>query len=170
MAMVIKAAGVSKTTLYARYATKVELFRATVMLTIDRIANSTLSTADRRTTDLVDGLNVFGRDALKISISPLWSKYERLIFAEGPRFPELTEAVATRVDVGIATVARFIDACAEREGIPCRDAVAVATIYVMAIRGYYTAAILRAATLTDDECRDFTAMLVTTLIAGREDW
>ncbi|MEW9855787.1 TetR/AcrR family transcriptional regulator [Novosphingobium sp. M1R2S20] len=170
MAMIIEAAGVSKTTLYARYATKAELFRATVLLTIERIANGTLSTAESRTQDLVRGLEIFGCDALKISLSPLWSSYERLLFTEGPGFPELVDAVAERSDVGIQTVSRFIEACAARDGIPCRDPEGVAMVFIMALRGYYTAAMLRVRIPDSEECSAFVRRLVKTLVAGRYNW
>jgi AcrR family transcriptional regulator len=47
MAMIIKAAGVSKTTLYARYANKADLFKATVVYTLDRIGSKSLTTERR---------------------------------------------------------------------------------------------------------------------------
>lgn len=47
MAMIVKAAGVSKTTLYARYATKADLFKATLDLAVDRIQRDYLSPKNR---------------------------------------------------------------------------------------------------------------------------
>jgi TetR/AcrR family transcriptional repressor of mexJK operon len=170
MAMIIRAAGVSKTTLYSRYPTKAELFQATVTFTVERIANSTLSTAERHTRELAEGLELFGCDALKISLSPLWQNYERLVFTEGPRFPELAEAVAARADIGIQNISRFIAECAERDRIPCRDPVAVGTVYVMALRGFYTSALSRVRRPNPEECRQFVRAMVATLLAGRDNW
>ncbi|VWX48676.1 TetR/AcrR family transcriptional regulator [Novosphingobium sp. 9U] len=166
MAMIVKAAGVSKTTLYARYAAKDELFRASLNLTVSRIQNGQLSTGRRETQDLVGGLEAFGRDAIMISRLPLWTNYERMIFAEGQRFPELAEVVSQRIDTGIQTVVTFITEAAPREGIVCDDPDGMATNYVMALRGYYTAAVLRGRVPTIEECDHFVGKLVAMLIAG----
>lgn len=169
MAMIIKAAGVSKTTLYARYADKAALFRASARYTIETIANDRLTTG-RKTDDLELGLTTYGYDAIKISTSDVWLNFERLAFAEGIRFPELIEALGDRVGVGVRNVSAFIRDCAERDGIPCRDPDAVATVYVMAVRGYYTAAVLRSEALGEAECRAYIDTLVGTLIHGRATW
>ena len=170
MAQIVDAARVSKTTLYARYATKAALFEATVMLTIEHIANATLSPGEKRSFDLQEGLVVFGCDALGISFSQVWSSYERLVVAEGPRFPELTKAVAVRVDLGIERITRFIEECAGRDGIPCRDAKAIAAVYVMALRGFYMTAVSRLSTPGPEASRRFVESLVASLVASREDW
>lgn len=170
MAMVTKAAGVSKTTLYARYANKADLFRASVLFTVERIANQVLNPSETRTHDLAEGLTKFGCDAMRISLAPLWSSYERLVYSEGLRFPELTEAIAERVDVGIRTVSRFISDCAQREGTTLLDPDRVATAYVMALRGFYAAAVLRGRNPTDEQIVVFIKDLVALLLAARASW
>jgi AcrR family transcriptional regulator len=170
MAMVTKAAGVSKTTLYARYANKAELFRASVTYTVQRIANQSLSPAERRAHDLVPGLTRFGQDAIRISLSPLWSSYERLAYSEGAHFPELTEMISERVDVGVQTVSRFIRECAERDGTSLQDPDRIATAYVMGLRGFYTAAVLRGRDPTEAQITTFVDDLVGFLIAARASW
>lgn len=166
MAMIVKAAGVSKTTLYARYATKAELFRESLDLTVSLIENGQLASGRRETQDLVGGLMAFGRDAIMISRSPLWTNYERMVFAEGQRFPELAEVVAQRIDAGIQTVTDFIVEAAPREGIVCDDPEGLATSYVMALRGYYTAAVLRGVVPTVEECDHFVGKLVSICMAA----
>lgn len=164
MAMIVKAAGVSKTTLYARYATKAELFKASLDLTVDLIQNDQLSPEKRDEQDLVGGLMVFGRDAIMISRLPLWTNYERMVFAEGLRFPELAALVAERIDRGIATVRDFIASACERESKVCDDPETMAMNYVMALRGYYTAAVLRGHVPSVEECDAFVGKLVSALI------
>jgi AcrR family transcriptional regulator len=170
MAMVTKAAGVSKTTLYARYANKADLFRASVTYTVGRIANQALSPAESRTYELVPGLTKFANDAIRISLSPVWSSYERLVYSEGFRFPGLAESIAARVHVGVQTVSRFLRDCAEREGASLLDPDRVATIYVMALRGFYTAAVLRGSEPADAEIAGFVDNLVAFLLAARASW
>lgn len=171
MAMIVRAAGVSKTTLYARYETKGALFRATVMLTVERVAEEViLSSAVRRTEDLDQGLRAFGYDALRICLSPLWSNYERLVMAEGPRFPELTDAVGDRAKVAITDVGRFIAECAERDGVPCGNPEAAASIYILAIRGFFSAAILRNSVPPRSDCIGYIDRLVDVMMASRHTW
>lgn len=170
MAMVTYAASVSKTTLYARYATKADLFRATVLLTIERIANQTLNPVNRDALELEAGLKLYGYEALRISLEPFWSGYERLVYSEGGRFPELTGAVVERTDVGIQTIAAFIQVCADREGILLADPQGVATSYVLAVRGFYTVAVLRGLTPGEAEIRAFVDRLVELMMAARAVW
>lgn len=170
MAMVIRAAGVSKTTLYARYGTKVELFRATVLLTVERIANQTLSPAERKTFALGEGLRVFGRRTMRISMTPLWAGYERLVFTEGPRFPELVGGIAESIDLAIQTVCDFISQCAERDGFAVHDADGLATTYVLALRGFYARAALRGPPPTQLQIETFIDKLVDLLLAARASW
>jgi AcrR family transcriptional regulator len=170
MAMVIKAAGVSKTTLYTRYATKADMFRATVLLTVERIANQTLSPAERDAYSLAEGLRVFGRGAMRTAMAPLWSGYERLVYTEGPRFPELVDGVAERIDLSIQTVSRFISHCAERDGFQVHDPDGVGMTYIMALRGFYARAALRGQNPTEGQIDAFVDRLVDLLLAARESW
>lgn len=170
MAMIVKAAAVSKTTLYARYSDKAALFRATVRQTVDRIANQSLKPAERISQDLVEGLEGFGRHAIAISTSPFWANYERLVYAEGGRFDELTGVVAERIDIGVETVSLFIRDCAERDDQPCRDPDTVAAVYLMALRGFISAAILRSDIPREQDSEAFVLRLVQLLVASRADW
>jgi AcrR family transcriptional regulator len=170
MAMVTCSAGVSKTTLYARYATKADLFRATVLLTVERNANQTLIREGRDAHELEPGLKLFGYEALRISLAPFWSSYERLVYSEGARFPELTGAVIERTEIGIQTIAMFIQACADRDGSMLTDPVGVAAAYVLSLRGFYTAAVLRGRTPGEEEIRIFVDRLVGLMMAARAVW
>lgn len=169
MAMIVKAAGVSKTTLYARYAQKADLFRATVAYTLERIGSKRLTT-ERDTDDLQLGLARHGYDLLRVAFSQLWLSYERLVYAEGGKFPELIDGIGTRVEVVIRKVAAFIDECARRDGVDCKDPDGISTIYVMALRGYYTAAILSQKVPSQADSHAYVDMLVGTLMAGRASW
>jgi AcrR family transcriptional regulator len=170
MAMIVKAAGVSKTTLYARYATKMELFQATVLQTVDQLTNLALHSENRKVQSLADGLFAFGDTAMRTCLAPLWANYERLAYAEGLQFPELADAVANRVSKGIETISGFIADCAERDGIPCRNPHAIATVYIMAVRGYHASAILRAGEPSIEDRTAWVRDLVDKLIPGRSYW
>jgi len=170
MATIIKAAGVSKTTLYARYATKADLFRAIVSRTVQETQNTTLSSGAELTHDLIEGLTAHGIAGIRIGLLPLWSNYERLVYSEGPRFPELAQSITERIEFGVQTVARFIREAAERDGIPCRDPHSVARIYIMALRGFYSELVLSARIAPLDEITQFVSELIRSLISARKDW
>lgn len=164
MAMIVRAAGVSKTTLYARYADKAELFRATVASALEQIGNAPLSSPKYAHFDIAEGLERYGCTSLDHSLGELWSGYERLIFAEGPSFPEMTDPVAERVQVAIGHVAQFLNSCIRRDGIVVAEPHALATTYMMALRGYYTAALLAARQPPVEERYAFVRQLVGTLL------
>lgn len=164
MAMIVRAAAVSKTTIYARYADKAQLFRATVASAIEQIANEPLTAPAYAECTAIEGLQRFGRTALRNSLAPLWSGYERLVFAEGPSFPEMTETVATQVQVAIDYVVRFLEQCSARDGFTTKDPEALATTYMMALRGYYTAALLAVREPSEAELDTFVLQLVRSLL------
>jgi AcrR family transcriptional regulator len=170
MAMIVRVAGVSKTTLYARYADKAALFRATVTMAIEQIGSAGLTSPKYAHCDLAEGLQRFGSSALTNSLSPLWSGYERLVFAEGPNFPEMTEAVGNRVEIAISEVVRFLEGCMARDGILVKDPVALATSYMMALRGYFTAALLAAREPSKEERDFFVRQLVGSLLRGQSGY
>lgn len=170
MAMIIKAAHVSKTTLYARYATKEDLFTATVQLTIDLIQIRQLAPEQQIEHDLVSGLITYARDVIVMAISPLWANYERMVYAEGTRLPELSRLIAERFDLNVRKVANFVTECAERDGMTCRDPEAVGTVLITAIRGFCTVVVLRGEQPDAEACEAFARKLVNVLIMSREDW
>lgn len=167
MAMIVRAAGVSKTTLYARYANKADLFRATVTSALEQIGTAPLTSPKYEKCDVGEGLRQFGCTALTNSLAPLWSGYERLVFAEGPNFPEMTDAVATRVQFATDGVAKFLDRCMARDGFVLPHPQALATCYIMALRGYFTAALLAAREPPQNERDVFVHQLVDTLLNGQ---
>ena len=170
MAMIINAAGISKTTLYARYPTKPDLFRAIVQRTVEQVGNITPEVGETVNLDLVDGLIAFGTSAIRIGWTGVWPFYERLVYGEGPRFPELATPIDDRINSAIVTVSRFIGECAERDGVRCTDPEAVARSYVMALRGYYLETLLSVREPGEEEILDFVAALVRTLVGGRAAW
>ena len=68
MARIVKAAGVSKTTLYSRYASKEALFRAIIHHQIDRLAAPSHLRARTGLLDLEQGLTTYANSALDFSL------------------------------------------------------------------------------------------------------
>jgi AcrR family transcriptional regulator len=166
MAMIVRAAGVSKTTLYARYADKMDLFRATLALAVEQIGYAALNSSTYAHFGVAEGLQRFGTTALANGFAPLWSRYERLAFAEGPHFPEMADAVATQVRLAIHEVVGYLEHCMARDGLTFADPEALATSYMMALRGYYTVALLAAREPPVEERKAFMRQLVGALLPG----
>jgi len=134
---IVRAAKVSKTTLYARYASKGDLFRAIMRRQIAEQHGSQLLQPAGRRLDLAGGLRNYALRMLDFSLEGEMLQVNRLIYSESGRFAELAEAAAERSRVGIDQVARFIDACAKAEDRPCRDPRGVAEAYILMMRGWY---------------------------------
>ncbi len=170
MSMIVKSAGVSKTTLYARYATKVDLFLATVQDAHQGVDDISAAMATTRDMGLEEGLLLFGMMLQKIGGEVNWEEFERLIFAEGPHFPELYKAVSRRMEVGVEVIAEYIRHCAERDGIPCADPHKPAAMYMYALRGFYNWHMLNGRRAEYEEAETFFRGLIAVLVTARKDW
>ncbi len=170
MALVTKAAGVSKTTLYARYVTKADLFRATLRFTVERMGARPLSSPERQTYDLVEGLQAFGYFALEVSLHPAWASYERIVFSEGERFPELGQALKERIEINVGYLSQFIRKCVERDGTAIRDPEGVGLHYILTLRGFFQAALAKGEYPSAGEIRSFVDRAVELLMTGRAAW
>jgi len=167
MAMVTQAAGVSKTTLYARYATKADLFRATVIYTLELITSPSLKVIEIGEHELREGLRIYGCEAMRLGLTSPWRDYERLIQCEGGQFPELASVLCERIELRVDTVSQFITTCAERDGAIVGDPARTARVYIMALRGFITSMVLRGASPDEEEIQALTGDLLEVLLAGR---
>lgn len=167
---IVKAAGISKTTLYARFSSKEDLFRAALRRQIDSLAANAALRARGGPPNLVAGLTAYGNRALEISLEGDLLQVNRLIFSESGRFPEVGLVAAERNRQGVADVAAFIAQCAEADDIACRDPGAVADAFISMLRGWYVGTFLtnRAVSVRERRCWVDTAVRI--LMAGRADW
>lgn len=138
MTRIVKAAGVSKTTLYSRFSSKEQLFRAIMYKQMDRALTATLLRLQTGSHNLEEGLLSYGERSLELSLKGSLLGVNRLVFAESHRFPELGVAAAERTQLGILQIADFIRRCAEADGKTCTDPKAPAEAFVLMLRGYYT--------------------------------
>ena len=86
--MIQRAAGVSKATVYARYATKEALFTAVIEAECERFLGS-VRTLAIRSSRLRDVLAALARAYLRIVLSPEALALFRAVVGEAPRFPAL---------------------------------------------------------------------------------
>lgn len=170
MNTIAKAAQVSKTTLYARYGSKEELFRAIMREQIDRIGAATVLKLHGEHLDLETGLKAYANSMLDLSLRGDLLHVNRLIYSESHRFPELGVAAAERTEVGIRQIAEFIESCARADRVPCRDPVAVAEAFIFMLRGWYVNVMVTNRTVPASEREAWVERAVRTLLVARHDW
>lgn len=170
MSRIVRSAKVSKTTLYARYASKGDLFRAIMQRQMDRLAQAQPLSPRNGQLDLAAGLKAYGRSALEASFEGGLIGVNRLVYSESHRFPELATAAAERSEVGIRQVSDFIARCALADGKPCRNPALIAQMFILMLRGRYMDVLLAGRTEAILAHQHWVDISVDNLIAGRAGW
>lgn len=170
MNRIITAAGISKTTMYSRFASKEHLFRAIIRKQIDRVAETMPLGPPKAYYDLEPGLKNYANRTLEVSLERDFLEVNRLIYGEARRFPELAAAATERNRIGIDQLSTFIRNRAEVDGVPCKDPDTVAEILIFLMRGWYLQAMLSDAEISPEERQDWVDRSIRTLMAARSDW
>lgn len=170
LTQIVKAAGISKTTLYTRFSSKEELFEALMQRQIESFSAVTALRSPRGRHDLAAGLKAYANRTLEISLEGDLLQVNRLIYSESGRFPELGRAAGERTQRGIDDVAVFIQTCADADGVPCRDPQAAAASLIYMLRGWYVDVLLTNRTVTARQRQRWVEGAVDALIAGRAGW
>jgi AcrR family transcriptional regulator len=166
----VKAAGISKTTLYSRFDSKEALFRAIMDRLNDRAAGMASLRPLPDTLDLEQGLESFANRMLELSLSGDLRDVNRLIYSESQRFPELGVAAAERMQLGVETVSRFIRECADAEQRRIRDPDCVAEAFVLMIRGWYVNVMLMGRDVSKSERERWVECAVHAMVSDWSDW
>ncbi len=167
---IVRRANMSKTTLYARYASKEDLFRAIMQRQIDRLNQAQPLAPRGGQLDLAAGLKAYGRSALEASFEGGLIGVNRLVYSESHRFPELAVAASERSAVGIRQVSDFIAACALADGIPCHNPGLIAEMFLLMLRGRYLDVLLAGGTEAMAAHGHWVDVAVDRLLAGRPGW
>jgi AcrR family transcriptional regulator len=169
IAAVARAARVSKNTLYARFPSKADLFRAIVD---DQIAKSAIGGQEARRADrtLEGVLRRYAEHMLRASLAGEILQMNRLIHSEAGRFPELGEAASERTKVGVRQVADHIREFAERDGVACRDPEGAAEVFIMTLKGWYGELMLTGKVVSGPEIREVVDRILRLFMAGRTSW
>lgn len=167
---IVKTASISKTTLYSRYPSKEQLFRAILKRQIERYSPWATLTVEGGTLDLEQGLKAYANRTLKLSLDNDELAVNHLIYSEIHRFPELGVAAAERTEVGIKRIAEFIEKCAVAEKIPCKDPHGVAEVFIHMIRGWYINVMLSRRSVSDAQRKQWVERAVRMLVCSRADW
>lgn len=164
MTSIARAAHVSKTTLYARFASKDTLFRAIMQAQIrlyeDRIALDGASA----TPDLAASLKAHARRMLEASLDPQVLQINRLILAESNRFPELGGIAAERTGYGIAQVTDFIRSHSGPADPVHARAEQIARVFVLMLRGLLVDVLLTGRQVPEAEIDAFVVSAVDILL------
>lgn len=167
---IVKAAAVSKTTLYSRFESKEQLFRALMHEQVHRLAASRSVNPLASHPDLEDGLKAYANRMLDVSLQGDLLDVNRLIYSEAHRFPELGAAAAERTAIGIKQIADYIADRAVADGIPCRNPQGVAEAFILMMRGWYVDVTLTNRKVSAAKRQQFVARAVHALISARADW
>ena len=170
MTSIARAAHVSKTTLYSRFSSKEELFRAIMRAQIERLSAATLLRPDAAPLDLVQGLKSYANRMLEVSLKGDLLEVNRLIYSELHRFPELGAAAAERTQLGVKQIADFIRGCAVADGIPCLAPEGIAEAFILMLRGWYVNVMLTKHKVPTALREQWVERAVYALISARNEW
>ncbi len=167
---IVRAAGVSKTTVYSRFASKEQLFRAIMDDQIRRLSVTAVLQVHRRRLGLEQGLRAYGNRTLQISLEGDVLNVNRLIYSESQRFPELGAAAAERTALGVRQIAAFIADCAEADRVPCADPETVARAFILMLRGWYADVMIANRPVSAEIIDEWVCSAIRVLVAGRGRW
>ena len=171
MNQVARAARLSKTTLYSRFPSKADLFRAIVDEQARRVGGVGLRPIYRSSSNTLEAkLRDYIEHMTRISLRGEILHINRLIFSEATRFPELGEAASRRTWVGIHQVAALIEEYSIEDGIPCSDPVGAAEVYVMMHKGWYYNRMLTNRAVSNAEMTAAIEKILKHFLAGRSSW
>lgn len=163
-------ARVSKTTLWARFPSKADLFRAIVHEQVQRWGSGVNRPPTPRFDTLEETLYAYGDVILYAGMEPEFIQLNRLIYSESERFPELAEVTAGRFELGVRHVAKHIEAFAERDGVPCRDATRAGEFFLVALTGWANMHVLSNRQITPEERGAWLRNTVRMFMGGRSSW
>lgn len=169
MNAIAKVARVSKGTLYARFSTKAELFRAIIEEQIEA-ARGKVRLAGPRPRTLEAALTAYAETSLRESLRPEIVRLNRLIYSEAGRFPELGEAAWARTREGVRQVADILREHAARDAVPCHAPEVAAEMFTTALRGAYGDLMQGAEVPGAEGIRSWAREMVRTFLAGRAGW
>ena len=162
--------GVSKSTLYARYPSKEDLFAAVVEASVREWSARFSVDDDQLTDDIGQRLRHHARTIARSMTMPDVQAFRRILFATHERFPALALAMYDQAYSFILNLlVRDIQDAAERDGCPAVDARGVAERLLSAIQGWY----LQESTVREvplHELIAFADRTVVLMLAGRSAW
>jgi AcrR family transcriptional regulator len=170
MATIVKAAGVSKTTLYSRFASKEDLFIAMMKKMVEGDLSSRIRAVESPSRPLSDMLREFAWKSLEIGLDSRHYGLVRLIYGESHRFPELRAAGEALADASRSGIANVITAYAEREGLTMANPMAPANALTLFLRGMHLDIVLSGSRTVDAQRLEEIDWFVDLLVGAMDRW
>jgi AcrR family transcriptional regulator len=170
MATIVKAAGVSKTTLYSRFASKEDLFIAMMKKMVQGDLSARIRAVEAPSRPLADMLREFAYRSLEIGLDPVHYGAIRLIYGESHRFPELREAGEALAQASRSGILNIIIGFAEREGLTFKDPTLPADFLALSLRGVHLAIVLSENNELDAARREEIDRMIDLLVASMDRW
>ena len=162
--------GISKGTLYTRYPSKEALLTAVVKDSVRRWSAEAAEHDHELTDDIGQRLHHHGRIIAGSLHNSEVQAFQRLLLANGNRFPELGSALhqhGTQFIVDL--IARDMTEAGARDGMPPAHATETALTFVSAITGWHLQQ-TSFRTVSPTETERFADHLVALFLAGRDAW
>jgi AcrR family transcriptional regulator len=170
MATIVKAAGVSKTTLYSRFASKEDLFIAMMKKMVQGDLSARIRAVESPSRPLNDMLREFACKSLEIGLDSRHYGVVRLIYGESHRFPELREAGEALAEASRSGIANVITAYAERQELTIANPRAPANALTLFLRGMHLDIVLSGSRTIDDARRKEIEWFVDLLVGSMDRW
>lgn len=170
MATIVKAAGVSKTTLYSRFASKEDLFIAMMRKMVEGNISARIRAVEAPSRPLAQMLREFAYQSLEIGLDPVHYGVIRLIYGESHRFPELRAAGEVLAQASQNGLLNIINGYAEREGLTFRNPELPADFLGLALRGMHLAIVLSEKQELDAARREEIDRMIDLLVATMDEW
>lgn len=170
MSQIVQAARLSKTTMYARFRSKAEVFQGIVEAQLKRWSASQQVASIETGVDLEEALRAYGHELMTAGTSYEGREFCRLVHAEAARFPEVAQAAARRLEFGTQHLSRVIAHFAARDGIECRDARSAA-LYFQTVLGGWLQIVAMTGVEPDEEAREqWLDRVLRCFLADRPNW
>lgn len=165
-------ARVSKETLYARFPNKAALFESVIRAQLEAWGKTaTKHNPVITTTTLEEAIRHHVEVQVRVSLSPEFMDFHRLILAESLTFPELAKSMFSSSYEGrIVAVANNIRKYAELDGVPAKDPESAAEILRSMVAGWLAAKFAEGCLLTEPAVESFIDRVTEIFVASRPAW
>lgn len=170
MSEVAKAAHASKTTLYARFPSKADLFRAIVADQVASWDTGLHHTPIEHAATLEQILLAYGDILLRAGMTADFIQLHRLMQSESGRFPELGAIADARFRRGVDFLTSQIRLFAERDNMPCGNAAGAAEIFLMTVMGWVSVKVVGNLAVSPEDRKARLADMVSAFLNGRSAW
>ena len=161
-----RACGVAKRTIYARWNGKPALFHAV----LKRLMAKWLSSAGDwdESEDLEQALDIAAERILSVALTPEAVALQRLLIAEGARFPELPLMMSQAgAGEGVTRIAALLDRAVAQGALPPQDTVFAAEQFLhLVVAGPQRRALGLGLKLDDEQARAWRAATIALFLSG----